>query len=169
MAKTELTLNIDGQDHQIEVEPHHILLDVLRNKLGFTGTKVCCREGECGVCTVILDGKIVDSCLLPAVAARGKKIVTVSGLAKQGHLDPVQQAFVDCDGLQCGFCTPGFVLATKALLEENSNPTEEEIRNYLVGNICRCTGYNGIVNAVQKAAADLRTIKSKDGEYAHEG
>ncbi|WP_078429255.1 (2Fe-2S)-binding protein [Alkalihalobacterium alkalinitrilicum] len=158
MAKVPLTLKINGSDYHIEVEPHRILLDVLREELGFSGTKECCREGECGVCTVTLDNKSVNSCLLPAVAAGGKEITTVESVAEGDKLHPIQKAFVDCHGLQCGFCTPGFIMSTKSLLEENDDPTEEEIRNYLAGNLCRCTGYNGIVDAVQQAASELRKL-----------
>jgi carbon-monoxide dehydrogenase small subunit len=158
MTKVPLTLKVNGGDYQVEVEPHRMLLDVLREELGFTGTKESCREGECGVCTVLLDNKTINSCLLPAVAARGKEITTVEAIADRHHLHPIQKAFVDCHGVQCGFCTPGFIMSTKALLEENNDPTEEEIRNYLAGNLCRCTGYNGIVDAVLQAASELRKL-----------
>ncbi|RFU65154.1 (2Fe-2S)-binding protein [Peribacillus glennii] len=158
MTKVPLPLKVNGSDYYVEIEPHRTLLDVLREDLGFTGTKESCREGECGVCTVSLDNKTINSCLLPAVAARGKEIITVEGIAASEELHPIQKAFVDCHGLQCGFCTPGFIMSAKALLDENENPTEEEIRSYLAGNLCRCTGYNGIVDAVKQAASELRKL-----------
>lgn len=158
MAKVALTLNVNGQEYAVEVPADRILLDVLRQDLGFTGTKESCREGECGVCTVLLDGKIVNSCLTLAVWCRGKQIVTVEGIAGPGQeLHPVQEAFVACGGVQCGFCTPGFVVAAKALLDENPDPSEDEIREYLAGNLCRCTGYNGIIDALQAAARRLKS------------
>jgi carbon-monoxide dehydrogenase small subunit len=160
MATMALTLNVNNQEYNVEVPSHRILLDVLREELGFTGTKESCREGECGVCTILLDGKIVNSCLMLAASARGKKITTVEGIADGQALHPVQSAFVDCHGSQCGFCTPGFIVAAKALIDENSDPSELEIREYLAGNLCRCTGYNGIVDAVQKAASQVRAGKS---------
>ncbi len=157
MARVALTLNVNGQDYAVEVPPDRFLLDVLRQDLGFTGTKESCREGECGVCTVSIDGKIVNSCLILAVSARGKEIVTVEGIAGPDQpLHPVQEAFVACGGVQCGFCTPGFIVAAKALLDENADPTEAAIREYLAGNLCRCTGYSGIVDAVQMAARRLK-------------
>jgi len=158
VAKVALTLNVNGQEYAVEVPADRILLDVLRQDLGFTGTKESCREGECGVCTVLLDGKIVNSCLTLAVWCRGKQIVTVEGIAGPGQeLHPVQEAFVACGGVQCGFCTPGFVVAAKALLDENPDPSEDEIREYLAGNLCRCTGYNGIIDALQAAARRLKS------------
>lgn len=133
MAKMALMLNVNEQEYHVEVASHRILLDVLREELGLTGTKESCREGECGVCTILLDGKVVNSCLILAASARGKKITTVEGIASGQALHPVQSAFVDCHGVQCGFCTPGFIVAAKALLDENSDPSEAEIREYLAG------------------------------------
>lgn len=156
MARIPVTLNVNGQRYDLEIPPHRLLLDVLRNDLGLTGTKESCREGECGSCTVLVDGKAVNSCLYLAAAAQGKEIVTIEGLAKDGVLDPVQQAFVETGGTQCGFCTPGFILTAKALLRENPSPTEAEVRAYLAGNLCRCTGYNHIVDAVLVAARTQR-------------
>jgi aerobic carbon-monoxide dehydrogenase small subunit len=136
-------------------EPRMLLSDFLRHSLGLTGTHVGCEQGVCGACTVLLDGEPVRSCLTFAVQASGSEIETVEGMAVNGKLDPIQQAYRSEHGLQCGFCTPGFLVSTKALLDENPEPTIQEIRDYLSGNVCRCTGYQGIVAAVQKAA-DLR-------------
>jgi aerobic carbon-monoxide dehydrogenase small subunit len=129
---------------------------VLRNELHLTGSKEGCASGDCGACTVILDGKMVCSCLVLGAEAEGKTITTVEGIAQGDKLHPVQQRFLEYAALQCGFCTPGFIVATKALLDENPNPTETEIRYWLAGNLCRCTGYDKIVRAVQAAAADIR-------------
>lgn len=157
--KMALTLTVNGQEYRVEVPAHKLLLDLLREDLGLMGTKESCREGECGACSVLLDGKLVNSCLVLAVAASGKTILTVEGIAEGDHLHPIQQAFIDKGGVQCGFCTPGFMVATKALLAENPDPTEAEIREYLAGNLCRCTGYNGIVDAVRQAAEELKAAK----------
>lgn len=161
--KVALTLNVNGQSYTVEVPPHKLLLDVLREEIGLTGTKESCREGECGVCTVLLDGKIVNSCLVLAASAAGKQVVTVEGIAETGCLHPVQQAFIDKAGVQCGFCTPGFMVAAKALLDENPAPTEAQIREYLAGNLCRCTGYNGIVDGVLQAAEQGKAAGRKAG------
>lgn len=152
MAKVPVTLSVNGETYELEIQPHRLLLDVLREDLRLTGTKESCREGECGSCTVLLDGAPINSCLFLAIAAQGKEITTVEGLAKDGCLDPVQAGFARSGGVQCGFCTPGFIMSARALLNENPNPTEAEIRAYLAGNICRCTGYNHIVDAVLLAA-----------------
>ena len=156
MTKMPVRLTVNGQLYEVEVEPHRVLVDVLREELGLTGTKESCREGECGACTVIIDGKAVNSCLVLAVWADGKSIETVEGLATGGRLHPVQTAFAQNAAVQCGFCTPGFLMATKALLDEVPDPTEDEIRAALAGNICRCTGYRQIVAAVQSAARTLK-------------
>ena len=135
------------------------MLDVLRNELNLTGSKEGCASGDCGACSVILDGRVVCSCLMLGVEAEGHNVTTIEGIAQGDHLHPVQQRFLEYAALQCGFCTPGFIVATKALLDENTNPTESEIRYWLAGNLCRCTGYDKIVRAVQAAAADVRGEK----------
>ena len=144
--KIEITVN--GRSRSLTVKPNDLLINVIRKSLHLTGTKYGCGIGECGACTVLLDGKPVLACLMLAASANGKTITTVEGLSDE-KLDPVQQAFIDHGAIQCGFCTPGMVVTAKALLEENPNPTEDEIKNYIRGNICRCTGYAGIIKAVQ--------------------
>jgi len=153
--KCQINLTINGDSYDILVEPRKTLLSVLRNTIGLTGGKESCSTGDCGACTVLLDGKPVTSCLVLAVSANGKEITTIEGLASGGELHPVQKAFIEKGAIQCGYCTPGMILTAKALLDENPNPTEEEIRRYLAGNLCRCTGYNKIVNAVAYAAQML--------------
>lgn len=149
--KQEVRLIVNGESYLVSIEPNETLLDVLRNKLGLTGTKKGCDAGDCGACTVLIDGKSVPSCLVLAVSARGKEITTIEGLADGENLHPLQQAFIDHFAVQCGFCTPGMILSAKALLDENPNPTEEEVRLALAGNLCRCTGYHKIVEAVLAA------------------
>ncbi len=144
---------LNGEDQVVKVPPYRLLLDCLRNDLGLTGSKEGCAVGVCGACTVLLDGKMVSSCLLFAVMADGTDITTVEGLAKDGRLHPVQQAFVDHGGFQCGICTPGQVVAAKALLDANPAPTEKEIKDWMMGNLCRCTGYYQIVESIKQAAA----------------
>jgi carbon-monoxide dehydrogenase small subunit len=151
-----ITLQINGEIHELLVPPWRTLLEVLREYLGLTGAKRSCQEGQCGTCTVLLDGRPVNSCLYLAVEAQGKQIQTIESLAKGGALDQIQKSFVQKGGIQCGFCTPGFILATKALLTENSNPSEDEIREAMVGHLCRCTGYVQIVEAIQDAASQLK-------------
>jgi len=142
---------------RLEVRPGIRLIDLLRVELGLTGTKEGCGEGECGACTVLVDGRPVNACLYPALEAEGRRITTIEGLAEpDGALSPIQQAFVDHGGIQCGFCTPGMILAAKALLDDNPDPTDREIREALVGNLCRCTGYAQIVESVGHAASALR-------------
>lgn len=147
---------LNGRDVEIDVPPGRRLLDLLRKDLGLTGTKEGCGEGECGACTVLVDGRPRLSCLTAAVQVEGKEVVTVEGLARDGKLHPVQEALVKATGVQCGFCTPGFVMVATALLMENPDPTPEEVRRYLSGNLCRCTGYEGIVEAVLLAARWMR-------------
>ena len=148
-----LALRVNGQPRQLEVRQHHSLLEVLRDELDLTGAKRGCDRGECGACTVLLDGRPVYSCLLLAVRAEGRSVLTVEGLAAaDGALDAVQQAFLDNDGGQCGFCTPGFLLAARALLDANPQPTDAEIREALAGNLCRCNAYGRILAAVRAAA-----------------
>jgi len=148
-----LSLCVNGEDQEIYIEgPHITLADVLRNKLNLTGTKEACRCGECGSCTVLVDGKPFLSCSTLAVAVRNKNVQTLEGLAAGGALHPVQQAFIDTGAIQCGFCSPGMILMGKALLDENPNPTEEEIKEQIGGNLCRCTGYVKIIDAIELAA-----------------
>jgi len=149
MRKQEIQLEINGNTYSISVLPQRTLLEVLREDLGLIGTKEGCSEGECGVCTVLLDGFPVRSCLLLVVDVRGRKITTIEGLSKNGRLHPIQNAFIEQGAIQCGFCTPGMILSAKALLDEKPSPTEEEIRTGLSGNLCRCTGYVKIFKAVQ--------------------
>ena len=148
----ELSLTVNGVRRDVVVRPTARLLDVLRDELGLTGAKEGCGAGECGACTVIVDGKAVNSCLMLAVQARDKEILTIEGLAAGGELDLLQQAFVGHGAVQCGFCTPGMIMAAKALLMAQPSPSEDEIRTALAGNLCRCTGYDAIIAAVQAAA-----------------
>ena len=151
-GRMQLDVTVNGQARSVQVPPMARLLDVLREDLGLPGTKEGCGEGECGACSVIMDGKLVNSCLVPAVQAQGAELLTIEGLARDGELSGLQRAFVACNGAQCGFCTPGMVLASVDLLRRCAHPTEAEIREGLAGNICRCTGYVKIVDAVQAAA-----------------
>ncbi len=156
MTKLPITVTVNGEACDAEVEPRTLLVHFLRDHLGLTGTHVGCVVGECGACSVMVDGALVKSCLMLAVQAHERAVTTIEGLASGGTLDPVQQAFVDGFALQCGFCTPGFVMAAHALLERNPNPTEAEIRHDLSSNLCMCTGYVQIVEAVKQAAARRR-------------
>lgn len=150
--KSLIELNVNGQNYELAVDMHRTLLEVLREQLGFTGTKNGCDQGECGTCTVLLDGVPVHACLTLAVSAQGKEVTTIEGLARGDELHPLQQSFVDHGAIQCGFCTPGMILTGKALLEKNPSPTEGEIRRAISGNLCRCTGYVKIIEAIQDAA-----------------
>ena len=147
-----VSITVNGDDHALELEPRELLVYVLRERLGLTGTNVGCDTSSCGACTVLIDGESVKSCTVLGVQVDGHEITTIEGLATNGSLHPVQEAFHQEHALQCGYCTPGFVMATVALLRETPHPTEEEIRNSLEGNLCRCTGYHNIVRAVQAAA-----------------
>ena len=149
-----ITLNVNREDYQVEVAPYHTLRHVLRDELGFTDVKNGCSEGECGSCAVLVDGKPVTSCLMLAAQAQGKKITTARGLATDGQLHPLQEKFIEYGAVQCGYCTPGMLLVAKALLDKNPNPTEEEVKVAISGNICRCTGYQQIVEAILAAAAE---------------
>ena len=151
----QVSFSVNGRRERIDVEPRRTLADALRDDLGLTGTHLGCEQGVCGACTVLLDGEPVRSCLMLAVQADGSSLTTVEGLAGD-ELHPLQQAFADCHGLQCGFCTPGFLISALHLLTENPDPSREQIRAGLSGNICRCTGYAGIVNAVRQAAITIR-------------
>ena len=152
-----IKFKLNGREVELDVPPGRRLLDLLREDLGLTGTKEGCGEGECGACAVIVDGKLRLSCLTAAIQVDGKEVLTVEGLAKDGKLHPIQEALVETAGLQCGFCTPGFVMAAYALLLEKPRPTREEVRAWLSGNLCRCTGYERIVDAVLLAAEWLNS------------
>ncbi len=154
LLRIQLTVNKTA--HDIEIEPRKTLLAVLRDRLGLTGTKEGCSTGDCGACTVLLDGQPVTSCLVLAASADGREITTIEGLVEDGKLHPVQQAFIDVGGLQCGFCTPGMIISAVALLRGNLSPTDDEIRSALAGNLCRCTGYTKIVEAIRRAAKEMR-------------
>ena len=156
--KTHVTTTINGESVEFLCEPRQSLLEVLRDELSLTGCKEGCNNGNCGACTVMLDGLPVDSCLVLGVEAEAAEIETVEGIAQEGKLHPLQQCFLEGAALQCGICTPGFLVAAKALLERNPNPTEEEIRFGLAGNLCRCTGYDKIVRAVQAAALEADSV-----------
>ncbi len=155
MAEQMVKFMVNGRSYEIPIEPHMTLVEVLRDKLDITGTKLSCGAGECGACTVLIDGKPALSCLTLAMTAREKNILTIEGLAEGGNLHPIQKAFIEHGAIQCGFCTPGMILATKALLDENQNPTREEVKKALAGNLCRCTGYVKIVDAVLAAAEEM--------------
>jgi carbon-monoxide dehydrogenase small subunit len=150
--KKLIELKVNGEVYEVAVDVHRTLLEVLRENLGLTGTKEACDLGECGSCSVIMDGKAVLSCLTLAMEAQGKDILTVEGLEQEGKLHPLQQSFVDHGAIQCGFCTPGMIMSAKELLDKNSSPTEEEIKKAISGNLCRCTGYVKIIEAVKAAA-----------------
>jgi len=153
MGKQKVSFTLNGELVSVEIETHLTLLQLLRDKLELTGTKEGCGMGECGACTVILNGKTVNSCIFPAVEVDGKNVITIEGLTDaQGTLHPIQKAFIEYGAVQCGFCTPGMVLSAKALLDENPKPTEEEIRSGVAGNLCRCTGYLQIIQAIKAAS-----------------
>ena len=150
--KSQIRLEVNGFEYDLLAKPHWTLLKVLRDKIGLTGTKEGCGKGECGACTVIIDDEAVLACLILAVQAQGKSILTIEGLAREDQLDSLQDAFVKYGAIQCGYCTPGMIMTSKALLRKNHHPTEEEIKSALSGNLCRCTGYVKIIEAVQQAA-----------------
>lgn len=153
-----IKFKLNGKQVNVYVEPNELLINVLRDKLLLTGTKYGCGIGECGACTVLIDGKPVLACLTLAMEVENREVVTIEGISKDTELDMIQEAFLSESAIQCGFCTPGFVLVTKALLQENPSPTEDEIKEYIRGNLCRCTGYVNIIKAIKKAA-ELRKIK----------
>jgi carbon-monoxide dehydrogenase small subunit len=156
--KTEISFILNGSEVKVSVDGHLRLIDVLRNRMSLTGTKEGCGKGECGACTVIVDGRAVNSCLYLAHEIEGKSVTTIEGLQMPGHkLSMIQQAFVDNGAIQCGFCTPGMIMSAKALLDSNPNPSDEEIRDALQGNLCRCTGYVQIVEAVKRVAEQLKS------------
>jgi carbon-monoxide dehydrogenase small subunit len=148
----EITLNVNGDEYVLGVKSYHTLLQVLRNQLGITSPKPGCENGECGACTILMDGEPVNSCLVLAVEADGRELETVEGLSKEGDLHPLQKAFIDHNAVQCGFCTPGMLMSAKGLLDHNPNPSEQEVREALAGNLCRCTGYVRIIDAVLDAS-----------------
>ena len=156
MAKIHVTTTINGEPTEFLCEPFETMLDALRNKLGLTGSKEGCGTGDCGACSITLDGRLVCSCLMLAAEAEGAEIGTIEGIAEGDHLHPLQQKFLEMAALQCGICTPGFLVAAKALLDENLDPSETEVRYWLAGNLCRCTGYDKIVRAVMETAAEMR-------------
>jgi carbon-monoxide dehydrogenase small subunit len=157
MEDLHLKFNLNGREVSTKIRPNLLLVDLLRDVLNLKGTKVGCREGECGVCTVLVNGEPVNSCILPAMKVSGQSVTTIEGLSKEDELDPIQEAFVDEGAIQCGFCTPAMVLTAKALLEKNPHPDEAQIRQSLSGVLCRCTGYRKIVKAVQKASLNRRS------------
>jgi len=152
MAKRVIELRVNGEDYEVAIDVHRTLLEVLREVIGLTGAKEACDMGDCGACTVLVDGKAVLSCLMLAMDAVGKEITTIEGLAKGGELHPIQKAFVEHGAIQCGFCTPGMVLTAKAFLDKNSKPSVDEVKQAISGNLCRCTGYVKIVEAIMAAA-----------------
>jgi carbon-monoxide dehydrogenase small subunit len=157
MAKLHVSTTINGEPAEFLCEPHQSLLDALRGALGLTGTKEGCGTGDCGACSIMLDGRLVCSCLTLGAEAEGKEIATIEGMAEGDELHPLQQKFLEMAALQCGICTPGVLMASKALLERNPDPSETEVRFWLAGNLCRCTGYDKIVRAVLETAAELRS------------
>ena len=150
--REEIVLKVNGINYQVEVEPWRTLVEVLRETLGLTGTKKSCNEGECGACTVMMDGRPIASCLVLAMDAQGKEIVTIEGLSEGERLHPIQEAFLKHGAIQCGFCTPGMVISAKALLDQNPRPTVAEVRKAISGNLCRCTGYQHIVDSIMAAS-----------------
>ena len=159
--KKQIHITLNGKPTSVEVPAHRILLDLLRDEIGLTGTKEGCGTGDCGACTVLLNGKAVNSCLILSGELDGADVVTIEGLKIGPEFHPIQKAFIQDGGAQCGYCTPGMLMMSRALLDENLNPTEEEIRFALSGNLCRCTGYAKIIQAVQDAAAELRRMKAE--------
>jgi carbon-monoxide dehydrogenase small subunit len=151
-VKKQIELTVNGLEYSVLIKPHWTLLDVLRDEIGLTGTKKGCGRGECGACTVIMNGEAILSCLILAIQCQGKDILTIEGLAQNGKFDPLQDAFVKHGAIQCGFCTPGMIMASRALLNKIPHPSVEEIKRGLSGNLCRCTGYAKIITAVQKAS-----------------
>lgn len=154
--KRGISLSVNGERREVFIEPNRTLLDVLREDLSLTGVKEACGRGECGACTVLVDGKPVNSCITLAVEAEGKEIETIEGLSNGGDLHPLQEAFIEHHSFQCGFCTPGIIMTAKAFLDRNPEPTEEEIKNAVAGNICRCTGYDNIVDGILNAAEEIK-------------
>ena len=156
MTTKEISFTINGQVQTLTIQPWRTLLEVIREDLQLTGTKEGCGQGECGSCTVIMDGKTVNSCLVPAVEAHGREIITIEGMPNNDTLHPIQEAFVEHSGMQCGFCTPGMIMSAKGLLDRNPEPSEEEIREGIAGNFCRCTGYTKIIESIDAAAKVMK-------------
>ncbi len=157
MKKHTIHLTINGEEYELQVAPNELLVNVIRETIGFTGTKYACGTGQCGACTVVVDGEPILGCLTLAVTVAGSKITTIEGVANpDGTLDPLQEAFLDTNAIQCGFCTPGMVLVGRDLLKKMPNPNEDQIRHHIKGNICRCTGYNGIVRAIKKTSGEMK-------------
>jgi carbon-monoxide dehydrogenase small subunit len=152
--KRKIVLNVNGEHYDLEIEPNRLLLQTLREDIGLTGTKEGCSIGVCGACSVIIDGRLVSSCLTLAIGCHAKEITTIEGLAKDGKLHPLQQAFIEYGGFQCGICTPGQIIAAKALLDENPRPREEDVKEWMSGNLCRCTGYYKILKSVMAVVND---------------
>jgi aerobic carbon-monoxide dehydrogenase small subunit len=148
----EINLKVNDREYVLDVSPRERLIDLIRDRLHLTGTKEGCGEGECGACTVLMDGLAVNACMVLAFQARGRSVLTIEGLSRNGELDPLQRAFIECGAIQCGYCTPGMIMAAKALLIRNPHPNESEIREGIAGNLCRCTGYINIVRAIEAAA-----------------
>lgn len=163
----QITVTVNGETHSLEVEPRLLLVHMIREVLNLTGTHIGCDTSSCGACTILLDGKSVKSCTILAVQANGKSITTIEGVAQNGALSPLQEGFKENHGLHCGFCTPGMIMRATELLANNPNPTEEEIRWGIAGNLCRCTGYNNIVKAIQYAGAKMRgdALPSTEPEF----
>jgi carbon-monoxide dehydrogenase small subunit len=159
-----ITVNVNGKDYSLEVKPNELLLNVLRDRLGLMGTKYGCGIGECGACTVLADGKAILSCQTLAFTADGRRITTIEGLEQAGDLDPLQQAFIDEGAVQCGYCTPGMILSAKALLDANPDPSNEQIKQAIRGNLCRCTGYTHIVRAIKTAAGRMKERRTREKE-----
>ena len=164
MAKHHVTTTINGEEAEYLCEPQETLLDVLRDEVGLTGTKEGCSSGDCGACSVIFDGRLICSCLCLAIEAEGATVETIEGIAERGTLHPLQRRFLEDAALQCGVCTPGFLVAAKALLDKNPEPSETEVRFALAGNLCRCTGYDKIIRSVLESAAELRASASGEGD-----
>jgi len=159
-TKKIIKLVVNGKEHSLEISTNETLAEVLREKLNLTGAKIGCNRGECGACTVLIDGKAILSCLTLAIECGGKEVLTIEGLEnpETGELDPIQEAFIENFGIQCGFCTPGMVMSAKALLDKNPNPSEEEIKEGIQGNLCRCTGYTQIIESILAAADKMRRL-----------
>jgi carbon-monoxide dehydrogenase small subunit len=159
----DLTFEVNGQEIHLQVHPGEMLVDVLRERLGLTGTKIGCREGECGACTVLLDGQPINSCMVPALRSQGRKVTTIEGLGNSEAPHLLQVAFAEEGAVQCGYCTPGFIMATAALLDHNPEPTEDEIRKALAGNLCRCGTYPRVIKAIQNVSQAMQRIGGSNG------
>ena len=159
----KVRLKVNGTDHELDIPARRLLVDCIRYDIGLTGTKESCSVGVCGACAVLVDGEMYASCITLAASVDGAEITTIEGIAEDGNLHSIQQAFIDHGGLQCGICTPGQIIATKSLLEENPSPTEDEIKNYMMGNLCRCTGYYGILNSIAAAAKKMNEAAGSGG------